>query len=59
VEETSRARRRKNKKTGIGIKKREIEREKDGFSTRFLVFPSTSRFSSHQCGYEEQDKMVS
>jgi hypothetical protein len=47
LEKTSR--RRKNGKTGFGVQRRENGREKGGFSTRFHVSPSTSRFSPDQC----------
>jgi hypothetical protein len=39
----------KNRKTGIGVGRRELGRETHGIPTGFPVFPSTSRFSSHQC----------
>jgi hypothetical protein len=37
LEKTSR--RRRNGKAGFGVQRREHGREKDGFSTRFPVFP--------------------
>jgi hypothetical protein len=46
---------RRNGKTGFGVQRRENGREKGGFSTRFPVFPSTSRFSSDQCTYRREN----